>query len=290
MPFPPPPEGGFSESQVTWVFGHPRSGTTWLGRLLDDGLNLKLWNEPYMGQLLGFLNILRRNDPLRFEDPTFWMSDPQRDNWRASLNALFTDVIARQAGPLGDRVGLAIKEPNGSVAAPVILEAMPQATAIFMLRDPRDVIASLLDARKPGSWMDARLTLEFDRTKIVKQSIARFEKISEALTELESKATGRVYLMRYAEMRDATLVEMRKMAETLGIPVDEARLSAAVDKHSYENIPDENKGPGKFVRTAKVGGWQEELEKQEVRLIHRKLRPFLMERGFEVPPRSGAAE
>ena len=98
MPFPPAPQGGFPEDRVVWVFGHPRSGTTWLGQLLTDGLTLKMWNEPYLGQFLNFTNLLRENEPRRFEDPTFWMSDPQEENWKASLNIFFMDVIARQGG------------------------------------------------------------------------------------------------------------------------------------------------------------------------------------------------
>ena len=283
MPFPPAPQGGFPEDRVVWVFGHPRSGTTWLGQLLTDGLTLKMWNEPYLGQFLNFTNLLRENEPRRFEDPTFWMSDPQEENWRASLNAFFMDVITRQGGPADGFGGLVIKEPNGSVVAPLILKAMPQAKAIFMLRDPRDVIASLIDARKPGSWMDERLTLEFDRDRIVRQSVRRFERIAEMLADLESAAVGRLYVMRYERLRAGTFAEMRHLAHVLGLPCDEEVLRRAVEEHAYERIPSELKGPGKFVRTARVGGWAEELEPAEIAAIHRRLGPFLTGRGYAVP-------
>ena len=283
MPVPPAPQGGFPEDRVVWVFGHPRSGTTWLGQLLTDGLHLKMWNEPYLGQFLNFTTLLRDNEPKRYEDPTFWMSDPQEENWKASLNVFFMDVIARQGGPAAGFGGLVVKEPNGSVVSPLILKAMPRAKAIFMLRDPRDVIASLIDARKPGSWMDERLTQEFDRDKIVKQSIRRFERIAEALADLESAAAGRFYLMRYERLRSDTYAEMRHLAHVLGLPCDEAALGRAVERHEYERIPSERKGPGKFVRTARVGGWAEELEPAEIVAIHRRLGPFLTGRGYAVP-------
>jgi len=266
-----------------WVFGHPRSGTTWLGQLLTDGLALKMWNEPYLGQFLNFSNLLRENEPKRYEDPTFWMSDPQEENWRASLNTFFMDVIARQGGPAAGFGGLVVKEPNGTVVAPLILKAMPRAKAIFMLRDPRDVIASLIDARKPGSWMDERLTQEFDRTKIVKQSIRRFERIAEVLAELEATAAGRFYEMRYERLRADTLAEMRHLAHVLALPCDEGMLERAVERHAYERIPAERKGPGRFVRTARVGGWAEELEEGEIAAIHRRLGTFLAGRGYPQP-------
>lgn len=283
MPFPTPPAGGFPEDRVVWVFGHPRSGTTWLGQLLTDGLSLKMWNEPYLGQFLAFSNTLRENEPTRYEDPTFWMSDPQEENWRASLNAFFLDVIARQGGPAAGFAGLVIKEPNGTVVAPLIMKAMPEAKAIFMLRDPRDVIASLIDARKPGSWMDERLTQEFDRDKIVKQSVRRFERIAEVLGDLEATTAGRFYEMRYERLRRDPFAEMRHLAHILGLPCDEEVLRRSIERHDYERIPAERKGPGRFVRTARVGGWPEELEPAEQGLIHRRLGAFLVARGYPVP-------
>jgi hypothetical protein len=272
---------------VVWVFGHPRSGTTWLGQLLTDGLNLRLWNEPYLGQILGFANLLRDNEPGRFDDPTFWMSHPQEENWRASLNAFFMDVIARQGGSARGFAGLAIKEPNGTVVAPLIVKAMPQAKFVFMLRDPRDVIASLIDARKPGSWMGERVQEEFNRTKVVNQSIKRFLRIAEGLKQIEALAPDRLYEMRYERLRRATFAEMNHLAHVLGLPCDEAALRKAIDRHDYARIPEERKGPGRFVRTARVGGWQDELEPGEIDAIHRQLGAFLRELGYPVPADGG---
>lgn len=269
------------------MFGHPRSGTTWLVQLLTDGLNLKLWNEPYLGQILGFANLLKDNEPGRFDDPTFWMSHPQEENWRASLNTLFMDVIARQAGPAAGFAGLAIKEPNGTVVAPLIVKAMPQARFIFMLRDPRDVIASLIDARKPGSWMGERVQEEFNRTKVVNQSVKRFLRIAEGLKEVEALAPGRLYEMRYERLRRDPLAEMSHLAHVLDLPGDTAVLRKAIERHDYERIPAERKGPGRFVRTARVGGWQEELEAGEVATIHRQLGTFLNEFGYPMPTEGG---
>jgi len=278
--FPSPPRGGFREDRVIWLFGHPRSGTTWLGRLLTDGFGLQMWNEPYLGQVFGFVTQLRRNEPARFDDPTFWMSDRQRDAWRASLNTFLNDVIARQAGPAKGRSGLLIKEPNGTPNASLFAEVMPQARIVFMLRDPRDVIASLLDARKPGSWMAERVTAEFDRDAIVNGSIRRFLRIGEVLEELAAVAEGRVVIVGYEALRADAEAEVRRAAPVLGLDWDQARVRGAIDRHSYERIPDDRKGPGKFVRTAKVGGWRDELTDAEQRRIHRKLGQFLESQGY----------
>jgi hypothetical protein len=283
--FPSPPRGGFREHSVIWLFGHPRSGTTWLGRLFTDGFGLQMWNEPYLGQVFGFVTQLRRNEPARFEDPTFWMSDLQRPHWRASLNVFLNDVIARQAGPAKGRAGLVIKEPNGTLHASLFAEVMPEARIVFMMRDPRDVIASLLDARKPGSWMAERVTAEFDRDAIVNGSIRRFLRIGEVLDELDEIAGGRCVVVGYEALRADTIGELRRTAACIGLEWVDASVRAAVERHAYERIPDDKKGPGKFVRTARVGGWQEELTGDEQRRIQRKLGPFLAAHGY--PPGEG---
>jgi hypothetical protein len=282
MPFPPPPSDGFKEADVLWIFGHPRSGTTWLANLLRVGLGMKLWNEPYLGQILLFRNTLAANDPTRIEDETFWFSDPQEENWKASVNLLFTDVVARQAGPRHGYTGLVLKEPNGSISAPWIVKAMPDAKSVFMVRDIRDVIASLIDARKPGSWMDQRLTQEFDRMKIVKQSVRRMYRIAERMAQVrEIAAEGRYYEMRYERLRANTFDEMFHLAHHFGVPVDADELRNAVDKLAIENLPDEEKGPGKFIRKGEVGGWRNELEWGEIDHIQRHLGDMLDHFGYE---------
>lgn len=276
MPFPPPPTDGFDESDVVWIFGHPRSGTTWLASLLRVGLGMKLWNEPLLCQVVAFRNNLEINEPGRIGDDTFWLSDPQEDNWRASLNLLLNDVVARQAGPRGDFKGLVLKEPNGSISAPWLVQAMPEAKSIFVVRDIRDVVASLIDARKPGSWMDQRLTQEFDRTKIVRQSVNRMTRIAERITRIrEVAADGTYYEMRYERLRANTFEEVFHLAHHLGIPADTDQLQAAVDQLAIENVPEDEKGPGKFIRKGEVGGWRQELEWSEIEFIQRNLADML---------------
>ena len=282
MPFPPPSSGGFRESDVVWIFGHPRSGTTWLANLLRVGLGLKLWNEPYLGQMLAFRNRLAVNDPARIEDETFWFSDPQEENWRASINLLFTDVVARQAGPRAGFNGVVLKDPNGSVAAPWIVTSMPEARTVFVVRDIRDVVASLIDARKPGSWMDRRLTQEFDRMKIVKQSVNRMIRIAESIARVRAVAANdRYYEMRYERLRANTFDEVNHLAHHLGIPVDADLLHEAVKELAIENVPEQKKGPGKFIRKGEVGSWRHELEWQEVDYIQHHLADVLEQFGYE---------
>ena len=74
-------------------------------------------------------------------------------------------------------------------------------------------------------------------------------------------------MVRYEDLRADTLGTMRRIYSTLGIPVDEHELARAVKKHSWEKIPDEQKGEGKFHRKAQPGGWREDLTPEQAEIV-----------------------
>jgi hypothetical protein len=63
----------------------------------------------------------------------------------------------------------------------------------------------------------------------------------------------------------------------LNVPVEEARLAKAVEKHSWENIPEEEKGQGKFYRKATPEAWREDLTRRQVKTVERITAPLLEE-------------
>jgi hypothetical protein len=50
-----------------------------------------------------------------------------------------------------------------------------------------------------------------------------------------------------------------------------------VTKHSWENIPAEEKGEGKFYRKATPGGWSEDLTPEQAEIVAKITAPFLSE-------------
>ncbi len=84
-------------------------------------------------------------------------------------------------------------------------------------------------------------------------------------------------LLRYEDLRTRTLAEMRHALDELGISVLDKELRHAVEEHSWENIPEEDKGEGKFYRKASPGGWREDLTEEQVRVVEEITHPLLEE-------------
>jgi hypothetical protein len=158
---------------------------------------------------------------------------------------------------------------------------------IFLIRDPRDVVASNLDAHKKGTWT-ADLMRKGGKEKppslaesrpdaFVKGQARRYVRdVGNAKLAYDAHG-GRKVLVKYEDLRADTLNTMKRVYAGLEIPVDEAELALSVEKNSWENIPQEEKGEGKFHRKAKPGGWSEDLTPEQVEIVEGVAGPLLRE-------------
>jgi hypothetical protein len=60
---------------------------------------------------------------------------------------------------------------------------------------------------------------------------------------------------------------MERIYRALHLTVDEAELARAVEKYSFENIPEGKKGPGQSRRKATSGGWREDLTPHQIEIV-----------------------
>jgi hypothetical protein len=86
---------------------------------------------------------------------------------------------------------------------------------------------------------------------------------------------GRKILLKYEDLRADTLGMMRHLCAALALPVDEQRLARVVDRHSWENIPESERGAGKFYRKATSGGWREDLTPEQARIVEDITAPLI---------------
>ena len=276
---------GIIPENIIWIFGSARSGSTWLRNMMKELAHHQLWEEPLVGQLFGDFRNRVPEVELRRHD--FIMSEVTREGWIRAIRNFVLDCASYSRPTLSSDDYLVIKEPNGSIGAPLMMEALPESRMILLARDPRDVIASSMDARREGGWnyeRNKKLYLEGRKVSSsddpnafaagrAKRYLEGMGKAKEAYDAHE----GKKVFVRYEELRADALGTMGRMYSELGIPVDEGELERVVEKHSWENIPEEEKGEGKFYRKATPGSWREDLTPEQAAAIERVTAPLMKE-------------
>jgi len=281
---PAPRDGGVDPENVVWIFCSNRSGSTWLSSMMGEIEGHEVWNEPLVGKLFGDLYYVGAAGHQKVKH--YILGDFHKGSWLDSIQSFVLSEASARFPEIAERGYLIIKEPNGSIGAPLLAEAMPASRVIFLVRDPRDVAASGLDAARKGSWQFEnaadrgwkREALADNQPDVwVRRRAQNYVRHAGKAKEAYEAHQGPKALIRYEELRDDTLGTMKRLYSTLGIEVGEKDLVRAVDKHAWENIPEEEKGQGKFYRKATPGSWQEDLTPGQVEIVEQVSAPLLKE-------------
>lgn len=311
------------ESRLVWIFGSPRSGSTWVLRLLthplvsDDDAPSGVTrleapeggipaavpiNEPYAQQHLvpavsdevlasgkAFVTTLHEQ---RRAAPSYFLSDAYMDAWRPPLRQLVLARLAAQADAVSRAYSLParpvlVKEPNGSIGAEFVMSLLPASRMIFLLRDGRDVVDSMLDAQMPGGWLadpgaDATRARERRLELVVRESRLWLVRTEAVMRAYEATDPSRRRMVRYEQARADTPVVLRELEEWLGFERTERGRADALRWNDFDLVPAEAKGSGKPLRAARPGLWRENLDAREQATMHEIMGRQLAALGYEL--------
>ena len=264
--------------------------------LLEEPPRIAALQEPLIGMHLGlFASYLVENGEgtlpagtrvrdLR-DDDRYFFSGRHEDNWGPPLRKLILKRLAQHVS--GRTRCLVVQEPNGSEGADLVMGVLPRSHLLFLARDGRDVVDSLLDAYRPGAWLDEAFGVGQDvdgraRGRLIEREAQRWL----ARTEIVSRAyarhpPGRRLLLRYEDLLADTQKELRSIYSWLGLapPGD---LPERVEGRAFGSTPDAERGPGKFARAATPGLWRNNLNQDEQDCCERIMGPMLKTLGYEV--------
>jgi hypothetical protein len=291
--------GGEFEARLVWLVGSPRSGSTWLLKLLAEHPRTVTINEPLIGEHLGaFLSDQPGISPdaldlstfttirLRSDASAYFFSERYRGVWEPLLAELIRERIRAQVSGDRGKPLVVIKEPHGSQAADIILRALPRSRLLFLLRDGRDVIDSEAAAFAQGSWLGEAFGVvggigRRDRLEFVEGSAYKWLWRTQVVEEAFARHPGAKYQLRYEELRAQPEKELRGILEWLGLPSQGRDIESWVARHRFEEIPEAERGPDKFFRSATPGGWRQGLSADEQERVHGIIGAKLRELGYE---------
>ncbi|MDQ3506995.1 MAG: sulfotransferase [Actinomycetota bacterium] len=266
---------GISPERIIWITGSGRSGSSWLTAMMADLKSHSRWNEPHLGSLFGNLYYLHSGERNRSRDD-FVLGERYKESWINAVRRFILEAANVRFPELSEAGHLVVKEPNGAIGTPIVMDALPESRLVLLIRDPRDVASSALMAQKKGSWGNEwkadgnknESLADTDPDKFVWHwaNAAYLPGVQRAKEAFERHKAPKS-VIRYEDLRYDTLETMRRLYRDLEVRVDEGQLRKAVEKHAWENIPEEKKGENKTQRKAKPGGWREDLAPAQIRVV-----------------------
>jgi hypothetical protein len=307
------------ESRLVWLLGGPRTGSTWLLDMLAYPLTSDPEaasgtvmrspatavrpfaipiNEPYLGMHLAPVvtvasaGVFTPAD-VRDQDPSYFFDDRFARAWRPPLRRLILERVAAQAELASrehrlDRPLIVIKEPNGSNAAPILMSTLPRSRLLFLLRDGRDVLDSLLDAVSPGGWLAGGPDTEGvsspnGRIEFLRRNaslwVHRVVMVQRAASAHPRELTMTV---RYERLRGDSSGVLREIAAWLGLELSDHAIGEATAATSFESYPADAKGRRKALRVASPGFWRETMSAEEQAVIREVMGKTLADLGYKV--------
>lgn len=278
------PAGGVNPGNIVWIFCTQRSGSTWLRRMLHDIASGEVWEEPQVAALFGgFYDRTHQTQRYRKE---FVLGEPTRPAWTRAMRHFVLEAARASNPSVGWDDLLVVKEPGGATGAPLIMGALPESRMVLLVRDPRDFVASLLDAQSEGGWMregqdegkrKPGLAKERGIRRFVRQHAIQYVRQVTNGKKAYDAHRGRKSLIRYEDLRAKPVAMMKRICSQLEIAADEEEIRRVVERHSWEKVPKDEKGSGKFYRKAKPGDWQEDLTPEQAQMVEEIAAPLIAE-------------
>jgi hypothetical protein len=302
--------------------GSPRTGSTWLVRLLihpwklsgrsrsamsrpaqGRGPDVSVIDESFLPQRLvalgspPFANAATGapEDFLQHTHQTanasYWLSDAYEDVWTVALRRLALERFAAQRDAAAEELGLSdplvlVKEPNGAQGALLVRRLLPGSKLLFLLRDGRDVVDSMLAATEPGGWRGRRPGVspvgEQDRLAFVEQQaslwLVRTRIVQQAYDE--TPAPQRL-LVRYEELLEDTPTELARIDRWLGLGRSPTELARAVEANRFDSVRNRLQKRRRGARSASPGAWRQNLSAAEQELMGGLIGEKLEELGYD---------
>jgi len=285
-------EENILEKNTVWIFSPPRSGTTWLGSQLLVHPENAIWFEPWIGFHLGMLvgtegtigreHVFERVYDMQSSGGRYFFSPHHKQNWMPALRKF---ILTREYSEVQTiEKNVIIKEPVGSHSADIIMESMPNSKLIFLMRDGRDVLESRMDMHGKGTWGNLKpIKTPQQREYLIKRYSYMWNKINERIERAYQNHNSNLRLIvKYEELKNNTLQELRKIYEFIGIKISDEELKNKIETHDFKKIPESQKGKGKFYRAASTGSWKDNFSQKEQNLMNSIMGETLKKMGYEI--------
>lgn len=241
---------------MIFIVGCPRSGTTWLRRMLEKNPLVKTGPESHLFDK--YIGPLLKN----------WDSDKNKALQTKTGLSLYLDentflnvsrkyvlelFLSRIDGLKPDELFIE-KTPQHAQYLPEIMKLFPKCKIVHIVRDARDVVSSLLAASK--SW-----GADWAPESAIVAARTWVSLVNAVDSSRDLIPAGQFYQLRYRDLVTSTLTEMKELSNFLNIHWELDALEAVIKKFDAARLLNVRGGEDstKFLRKGRPGSWKTDL-------------------------------
>jgi hypothetical protein len=290
-------EPNYSGHNMVFIVGCPRSGTTWLQRLLACHPKVRTGQESLIFEInIGpQLRQWRKGLDLKLRGGVGLGCYFTEDEFHEVLKSFLITLLQPMIQDLGPDEIFVEKTPSHVLFIPEIIELLPKCRIIHMLRDPRDVVASLISASQSwgSSWAPKSA-----------RSAARVW-MNHVLAAQEAKRNlqpWQFHEIRYEHLASSTNEILKQCATFLGLEWSNGEIAKAIEANKVDTAGGTFNGtaiplrgeaarrngpvitePHGFFRKATAGSWKTDLTTFDKIRIWRLARHLMADLDYQWP-------
>jgi len=219
------------KAKIIFLIGAPRSGTTWLQAMLASHPCVSTGPETHF-----FEGIKSFVDSYYFKHPRpdglqEYMTE---DEFFGAIAHFFHKVISKMPEPTDEPKFFLEKTPQHSMFLDIINKCFPEAYFIHIIRDPRNVVSSILRASK--TWGKGY----FPKSVLVASLLWKKCVLSAKEFFLSSKNT-RYFEIKYEDLRNNPIKYLSKIFSFLDLSYDKTLLDNIIKKNDLREVKSKKK-------------------------------------------------
>lgn len=276
---------------LVFIVGCPRSGTTWMQLLLAQHPRVSTANETFL--FYRYVDALWREweaEEGRYTRPLGMRHLLDEDRFLELCRGFARGVLSEIATPESPVV--VEKTPGHVTCAPLILNCFPDAGFLHVVRDPRDVTASLLAAE--ASWGEGWAPGNAHDAAHMWRTLASRGRDIGQLTDRHRE-------VRYEDLQRDAAGELSGVLGWMGLEGSRESCEAAARAASMDSVSggrgrdadgregdrpwDTDQEPEGFFRKGTSGGWRHELTARQVHTVEYVARDVMPLFGYETTSR-----
>ncbi len=267
------------DKEFLFIIGAPRSGTTWV--------QLMLGAHPAVCTSVELTLFVYTNRWIYIWDRQ--VEDIAAERWHIGLPMIWNEeefygflrqFLEQAYGRVWDGnpaiTHILDKHPAYAAFVEEINRMVPNSRFIHVIRDGRDVAASMVSAKQQ---------MGFGTGTVTESAVAWKEHVEWA--RKGRQFDGRYLELRYEEIMADPIAALTTLYDFCGLPATPEQIKTIVDEHSFNRLKAERVSPVEgvtlpqnFYRKGKAGGWRDDIPPVERFLFDRVAGDLLVELGY----------